>query len=75
MLRLGEIDGFILDRYTFITLCSYIDSHLSTNHELADDVHYMETKTIQTEKNYGGRGLSFGLLVRDDEDYRYAMSS
>ena len=71
LLRVGHIDGFILDRYTFVTLCTYMDHQLATNHQLAHEIRYMKTKTVQTEKAYSGQRLSFGLLVRDDHDYEF----
>ena len=71
LLRNKKIDGFILDRYTFVTLCTFMESDLQTHHKLADDISYMMKKTIHTEEEYNGQSLSFGMLVRDVEDYRF----
>ena len=71
LLRRGKIDGFVLDRYTYIILCTYMDSKQEYNPKYSEDVKYMKTRTIQTEKKYNGQKLSLGVLVRDDDVYNY----
>ena len=73
MLRRKEIDGFVIDRYTFITFHNFIDSvNLTTaleEHKM--NIHFIRTKTIQTEKISDNEPHAYGMLVRDIEDYAY----
>lgn len=72
-LRTKEIDGFVLDRYTFITFSRYVDSiyYDDPDPEGRADIKFLQTKTIQTEEIYEGEKLSYGVLVNHLEDYIY----
>lgn len=63
LLRKKEIDGFVLDRNTFLMFLY--------NKSYKDSVKYLLTKTLQTEKYYQGEKLSYGMLVKDYGDFMY----
>lgn len=73
LLREKHIDGFILDRYTFILFSHYAYNIISDNidKEYKEDIKYLKTKTIQSEKQYYGVIPSLGILVKNEDDYEY----
>ena len=86
MLRLDEIDGFILDKYTLMYTKEYlrwknhnIDSLLTKNRteggetyeERKDDIEYFLRSTHHQVQTRIEQQLSYGVLVKDHEDYDY----
>ena len=67
MLQGKEIDGFVLDRYSFVLFYHYLSN--LTGHE--DDISFIKKETIRTEKTYMGDRLAYGILVRNMDDYQY----
>ena len=73
MLKSGEIDGFVLDRYTFVLYyrnCKS-DGVEDLGKEMKDNLEFLETETIRTEKFYKGKDVSYGFLIKNIEDYKY----
>jgi hypothetical protein len=72
MLRKEEINGFILDRHTFMDVCNRM-KYLSNNTEgdLKANADFFLHKTVLTEKTLRTNKLSYGMLVADDKDYEY----
>ena len=66
-LKSKEIDGFAIDRYVMLMLYR----HLEQTH--TNIVHFLKTKTVRTELSYGGVPLSYGVLVREKEDYDFLV--
>lgn len=85
MLRTEEIDGFIIDKYTLAYTTGYfewkknnLDTYVSRNKSQAEtyaerrqDIEFFAAKTYRTVKNYDGEKLSYGVLVKNVEDYDY----
>ena len=71
LLRNKEIDGFILDRYTYITFSHYIDTMKYANKNQKLNINFLRANTIQTEQIYKGEKLSYGILVKNLVDYEY----
>ena len=72
MLRIDEINGFILGRHTFMDVCNRM-KNLSSNTEgdLKANADFFLHKTVLTEKTLSANKLSYGMLVADDKDYEY----
>ena len=85
MLRNNEIHGFILDKYTLAYATGYfewkktsVDYLISKNQSKGEsydvrraDIEYFNKNTYRTLKEYDGEKLSYGILVRNIEDYDY----
>ena len=67
MLKNKEINGFVLDRYTLLLLYRHFE-----NIDIYKDViEFLKTRTIQTEMSYMRDEFSYGILVKDKEDYTF----
>ena len=64
-LRREEIDGFVLDVYTMYVVTILAPLYLSPQ-----NIDFFDLHTLRTEKTFDA-GLSYGMLVRDKEDYDY----
>ena len=62
-----KIDGFAIDRYVMLMLYR----HLQQTHP--GIVQFLKTATVRTELEYGGAPLSYGVLVKDREDYDFLV--
>ena len=85
MLKNNEIHGFIIDKYTlaytteyFLWKKNHTDHLLSKNmsggetyNERKDDIEFFNKNTYRTLKLYSGEKLSYGVLVRNIDDYNY----
>ena len=83
-LRRSEIDGMVLDKYTLMYTKEYLrwkkhnlDKHVSRDkgkgepyEERREDIEYFLHNTKNTLKT-SDQQLSYGVLVRDEEDYHY----
>ena len=69
-LRREEIDGFLLDRYT---LWAVLDSKTTkTNLSITkEDAEFFHNDTLRTEQVVDGDSLSYGILIKKLEDFRY----
>ena len=69
-LKNQEIDGFVLDKYSYMFACYIIESSdlTSTEYEGYDD--YFFTKTRRTEKKTSEK-LSYGILVTNVSDFEF----
>lgn len=73
MLKRKQIDGFLLDQYTYIHVALLLKTFIKRNvsgeaRKMAD---YFVKKTIRMEKNYVGNELSYGVIMKHREDYHY----
>ena len=72
MMERKEIDGFLLDRYTYLTVYYHMTHHTETDIRFADAINYLHAQTIQTEISYKGmEKMHLGMLVNNLEDYEY----
>ena len=85
MLRNEEIHGFVLDKYTLAYTMQYFDwkknnvdfhvvknkSRGETYDERKDDIDFFNFHTYRSFKSYDKEKLSYGILVKNFEDYRY----
>lgn len=73
-LQEGEIDGFVLDKYTLRSTISNLKL-LSTKNETSyrhkHNIQFFLTKTLRTKKLYDGEKLSYGILVKNDVDHDF----
>jgi hypothetical protein len=70
---LGEIDGILMDKYTLSYATKYI-SNMSRRMRQNKIPKYFTTNTVLTEKN-DDESMSFGILVKDGEVYKYFENS
>ena len=64
-LKRKEINGFLLDKFGYIHASRYFHSV----NKFAEIGQFFLKETLLTEKTYGGDKLSFGILVKENEDY------
>lgn len=83
MLKNGKIDGVLLDKYTLAYTNEYLDwkksnvdyflsenkSNGETYEEKKDDIHFFHYFTHRTLKVHDGEKLTYGVLVKNMEDY------
>ena len=81
-LQNDDIDGFLLDRYTYLLFLSIVHRSLEMSEvhrtesnlsliETKDALDFMMNATIKTEKKYHGEKLSFGMMVKGEDDYHF----
>ena len=86
MLSRGEVDGILLDKYTMIYARGYLqwkktnlDPHVG-NHDQTQgepyskrqaDIEYFLHNTEYSIQNYEGDRMSYGVLVKNSQDYEY----
>ena len=68
-LKRKEIDGFVLDKYMLL-MYNY---HFKNSSKYKDAVDFLKKKTIQTEIVYTGGQFSYGILVKDLDDYQFLV--
>lgn len=66
-LKEKKIDGFVLDRYLLLLFYRFFDDHWFHK----DDVKFLKTMTVKTEITYGEDDYSYGVLVKNDDDYDF----
>lgn len=83
MLRRGDIDGFILDRYTLTFVMGYLEwkkkavdynvnrSRGETYEERQVDINFFTNQTYRSIKTPKTERMSYGVLVKDINDYEY----
>lgn len=64
MLINRRIDGFVLDRYALLLLYIHSERIGSDNH-----VKFLKTRTILTEMSYNRDAYSYGILVKNYDDF------
>ena len=69
-LKRHEIDGFILDKWTF-EYYTYVLSEEADIPEMKDAINFFLKETIHVEKRYDGEKLRYGILVKHTDDYEY----
>ena len=69
MLNSGEINGFFLDKYTFMYIMKSNDT-IHNNTHLRNAQQFLE-EIVKTKKVYVGEAMSFGLLIKDEDVYEY----
>ena len=77
-LRLKKVDGIVLDKHTLAYTLDYFRQHrkyISEETAWGDDVDFFLDRTVLTAKEYNGVKLAYGIIVRDEEDYRYFRSA
>ena len=62
-----EIDGFVLDRYTLLLF----NRHFEKSPAYKQSVKFLKTKIIKTEVSYPGAQFSYGILVKNQNDYDF----
>ena len=68
-LQKKEIDGFVLDRYILLSYkreCENVHAH-------HDDIAFLNTKTIRRELLHRGAYFSYGILVKNLDDYNFLV--
>ncbi len=65
MMKRKDINGFAIDRFVMLMLYRHLE------HKNPGFVHFLKTETIHIEVPHMGEPLSYGTLVRDDEDYHF----
>ena len=68
-LKTNEIDGFVLDRYTLLLYYR----HFGNNTTHKDDIAFLKKKTVLSEMIYEGSQFSYGVLVKNIDDYEFLV--
>lgn len=80
MLNNKEIDGFVLDHYTFVwfthharfqTLGNTYKDRSSKKKGLVMSFNLHDYKVVNTENSIPGKKFAYGVLIKEDEDYDY----
>lgn len=71
LLQARKIDGFILDRYTYIIFMGSSRNLKSKDSKIKLAIDYINERTIKTEQKIESKKLSFGMLVKNKEDFEY----
>ena len=64
----NEINGFLLDRYT---LWVVLDPALTNLIFTKEEEEFFSNETLRTEQEVKGDSLSYGVLIKNHEDYEY----
>ena len=68
-LRNDEIDGLLLDKYTLWFVCTMQRYDMMSFTK--EEAHFFIHDTLRTEQEVKGDSYSYGLLIRNVEDYNY----
>lgn len=70
----SKVNGFFLDKYTFMYASRFANSiHSSSDnaHPNMEHAQYFLEETIVTKKIFDGSKMSYGILVKNEDDYKY----